>query len=783
MLPALLGFLLVYGFGALLFLGFSTERYSAPTLRPAFSTPILPTCGVNYAKVIARGVRPTGTFHALVTTSNHPQCFSIRNVTLNWPEKDEASYRVPFYSRDGARIYRCRAQTRGVEVLEGGGDQEQAFRACCLTGRSPSHNQTVTLAFLSSTKEGKLWLEAINRFQTLATHKFSLLPQQHWRQHLPAIPAHEALPEVNSHKYELPGRITQVLTGKNAMVERNGRIMFANGEVFYPKRAPYSHVALMETWLGGTQYQPSATKRLEFPKRLDQSRVQHCLSKVLVEGEVFPCHHADWIAVDSVIVISQTLGNQMFHHMCEGLPRLGTLLDFALGNPKVFVHVGCPIKAGYCLPLLELLGLPRERIVRGNVLARTVYVPEGGRRHWPIANLLGLQRLREQVLSNYVADHEQESGCLNNGLRVSLIKRKKTRLSEINPTWYDKLLAEFSQHTAESLKVNFNLSAEFVLFDDANNAVMNTALEQIRALRRSDIVVGAHGAGFAWMPYLKLCSHFISFRGRQNSDIFEQLGVGFGMGFHHVRFENDYESLFEQLHTSLGTAAHELVSNRLLGPVPLVCQTCEVGAIVRYLEMFSRVITQNESARGMDRVTVVATAGGEEDCGGGGVDLNERFAWVRSDSSVVLSATILRDWVPVSSFDALVFAPHVHAPAVFAVYRTVRACLAGIAQLDSVATVVSPFSAASASEWSLVYPVPIAKQDEFSALRQAVERNGTFHLIPGSDLGHGFGIVIRRGNALWTRNFPPESFVRANATAESLGEFGKVVGLKLPFVY
>ncbi|KAH9250858.1 hypothetical protein BASA81_011246 [Batrachochytrium salamandrivorans] len=91
------------------------------------------------------------------------------------------------------------------------------------------------------------------------------------------------------------------------------------------------------------------------------------------------------------------------------------------------------------------------------------------------------------------------------------------------------------------------------------------------------------------------------------------------------------------------------------------------------------------------------------------------FAWVRSDSSVVLSATFCEIGCPVSSFDALVFAPHVHAPAVFAVYRTVRACLAGIAQLDSVATVVSPFSAASASEWSLVYPVPIAKQDEFSA--------------------------------------------------------------------
>lgn len=767
MLPALLGFLLVYGFGALVFLGLSTERYSAPAVRPEFAAPILPKCGVNYARVAAKGVRPAGTFRELVETSIHPECFLIRNVSLSWPETDEVSYRVPFYSRDGARIYRCRAQTRGVKA----GDQEQAFRECCLTGRSLPHNQTAT--FLSSTREGKLWLEAINRFQTLTTHRFLLLPQQQWRQHLPAIPAHEALPEVNSHQYELPSRTIQVLTGRNAMVERNGRITFANGEVFYPKRAPYSHVALMENWLGGTKYELSASKRLEFAKRLDQSRVQHCLSNVLVEGEVFSCHHSDWIAVDSMIVISQTLGNQMFHHLCEGLPRLGALLDFALSNPKVFVHVGCSAKAGYCLPLLELLGLSRDRIVRGNVLARTVYVPEGGRRHWPIANLLGLQRLRKQVLSNHLPE---PSDCLhNNGLRVSLIKRKKTRLSEINPSWYDRLLAQFREHSAQSLKVNFNLSTEFVLFDDADNAVMTTALGQIRALRGSDIVVGAHGAGFAWMPYLKRCSHFVSFRGRQNSDIFEQLGVGFGMGFHHVRFENDYESLFEQLDASLGTAAHELVSNQLL-PMPLVCQTCTVDAIARHLDMFDRVITQNELARGMDRVTVAK----EGDCGG--VALDERFAWVRGDRGVVLSGTILRDWVPASSFDALVFAPSVRAAPIFAVYRSARACLAGLNRLDSVATVVSPFRVAASFDGSLEYPVPVAKQDEFSALRQAAERNGTFHLTPGSELGHGFGIVIRRGNATWTRSFPPEAFVRANATAESLGEFGKVVGLRLPFV-
>jgi hypothetical protein len=544
--------------------------------------------------------------------------------------KDYLGYRLPFYVTDGARVYRCTALSNAViaRLAEGWSKSLEdplgaALRNCTMSGSElklfeflsakmslPIGQVTKSIEnWLATTSTGKLAIDAIQRIHLLndprARRKYMLISEENeWKRALPSEPGQNAFPDVNSYKIELPPLTPRTLVAKNVRIEKNGRITTENMEVFYPKRAPYSHVALMEQIVKGKMHEftPSQNGRSQLFLELqnDMAHRSQCIAAVTSQSEKVECSSGSSIGVSTVLVTSQNLGSQMFHYMCENLPRIGAYLEWLQKEPSVYVHAACPESAGYCLPLLELLGINRNRIVRGPpfVYAKTAIVPEGGRRHWPVGNIWGLRSLRHMVLSKHFQyDSDKCETPMGDTINIMIIKRSLTRLSPFNSKWYDKLLSDFSNDLA--LKISFSrLNLNFSVFDDKNSAVMRDAFKQIAEIRKADIVVGAHGAGLSWITYSQQCTHFVSFRARTNSDVFEQLGLAMGIPFHHVQFKSDYSLLFKEVKTSVGMAIIDILADRKRKVSAVfvgICIQCSREGIRRQARVFDYVLATLKS--------------------------------------------------------------------------------------------------------------------------------------------------------------------------------------------
>ncbi len=75
---------------------------------------------------------------------------------------------------------------------------------------------------------------------------------------------------------------------------------------------------------------------------------------------------------DEVFTISQFWGGGFFHSSLENLPRMAPYLDYLQRYPDIKIHMSMRH------PFLPLLGLDPKRVVKGNVRAKLLYMPEGG---------------------------------------------------------------------------------------------------------------------------------------------------------------------------------------------------------------------------------------------------------------------------------------------------------------------------------------------------------------------------------------------------------------------
>jgi hypothetical protein len=103
------------------------------------------------------------------------------------------------------------------------------------------------------------------------------------------------------------------------------------------------------------------------------------------------CHadHADYAQsenyrrVEKVFVLSQAMGNSVFHFLIENLPRLALYHSALLADPSIKIHVNAGttdssdsiIKSvpSYALNYLAYLGIPSSRITAGNILAQVTW--------------------------------------------------------------------------------------------------------------------------------------------------------------------------------------------------------------------------------------------------------------------------------------------------------------------------------------------------------------------------------------------------------------------------
>ncbi len=170
---------------------------------------------------------------------------------------------------------------------------------------------------------------------------------------------------------------------------------------------------------------------------------------------------------DEVFTISQYWGQGFFHSTLESLPRLAPYLPYLRLHPHIKIHA---YKAKH--PFFPLLGLDPQRVVTGDVRARTLYMPAGG----PCGNP---PLFSTQVLALYLREKPDLNDDRNN---IILIKRSHRR------RWFAHHDSILKRMETLARPFGFNVT---VYADDPVPGVNVTKDMFARAF----LVVAPHGAG------------------------------------------------------------------------------------------------------------------------------------------------------------------------------------------------------------------------------------------------------------------------------------------------
>jgi hypothetical protein len=84
--------------------------------------------------------------------------------------------------------------------------------------------------------------------------------------------------------------------------------------------------------------------------------------------------------VDKVFVISQVMGDNIFHFLSENLPRLAPFLPELIAEPDIKIHLVMENNKAkqFAINWLGFLGITADRLVGGKIEAKEVFIPEGG---------------------------------------------------------------------------------------------------------------------------------------------------------------------------------------------------------------------------------------------------------------------------------------------------------------------------------------------------------------------------------------------------------------------
>ncbi|XP_013392855.1 uncharacterized protein LOC106160734 [Lingula anatina] len=184
---------------------------------------------------------------------------------------------------------------------------------------------------------------------------------------------------------------------------------------------------------------------------------------------------------DTVFVLSQFWGNNIFHSMMEEFTRASFYINFLKKHKDVKIHI---YNVGIVKNILKHLGIDPSRIVTGHVWAKTIYLPEG--------TTCGRARpIHAQFLSKHLRQQIDEKFRQNERNSVVLIKR--------NPG----ALRHYSHHTElQNFMEKFvpALGFRFELFTDSPLPSFNDIAAMFN---RAVMVVAPHGAGLSNMLFSK----------------------------------------------------------------------------------------------------------------------------------------------------------------------------------------------------------------------------------------------------------------------------------------
>ena len=177
-----------------------------------------------------------------------------------------------------------------------------------------------------------------------------------------------------------------------------------------------------------------------------------------------------------VFTISLSWGNAFYHALIEDFSRLIPFLSFLKRNKQVKVHVYRP--NSFMTSLLEMVGIPRERLISGVAEARVLYQPAGSRcgfgTFFPL-QALSMISTKDFALAALPRD------------TVVLIKRSKLRWFD----YHDDILQMLKNITTKYL-------TNVVVYDDK---ALPSLQDTIALFYRTFMIVAPHGAGLSNMVY------------------------------------------------------------------------------------------------------------------------------------------------------------------------------------------------------------------------------------------------------------------------------------------
>lgn len=193
---------------------------------------------------------------------------------------------------------------------------------------------------------------------------------------------------------------------------------------------------------------------------------------------VLPQYSTNAPLYGEVFVVSQLWGTSVFHRMAEVVPRIALFVDFLKSNPEI--RIVASETGGRLGELVEILGLPRTRLVTGIVRARIVYQPR--------TTGCGFPNVAEsQMLSHLYRDYIRQTFPPQPRNRLILIRRSGTRRFTEQ---------EGIEKALENAAKDYNLT--YTLFVDNPTPSLN---ETMLMFHSATMIVAPLGAGEANMYF------------------------------------------------------------------------------------------------------------------------------------------------------------------------------------------------------------------------------------------------------------------------------------------
>eukprot|EP01031_Cornospumella_fuschlensis_P032236 gene32236-38991_t len=343
-------------------------------------------------------------------------------------------------------------------------------------------------------------------------------------------------------------RAFYVIHGRHAFVHPSGAVAFSCG--YY-----MGHEACENRWnYAENWYKPCKAlmdkNSFEWRQLFDKTGTANMTNYILKDGCSdrtdlgSPDKHTFNITRHSKVFTIPALWDYNYHHwIADSLARLAHNLRFLRANPDVMIHVRSfeeydgqrnkdqRFKDGskkMRLEFFDLLGIARNRIVTGPILADEVYIPRFLRCSYLLSNPVELQLLAKHILTAahtelglkmdklIVRAHVSHKPHPGNPQNPTAPPKNKTLIIQQRFTKFGSNYREWNDVTLEPVVAAFKQK-----FPEHNVVVISSKDLKTRSLAKevlmynsADVLVGLHGAGLTNMMFMPPNSLIVEFVGR-----------------------------------------------------------------------------------------------------------------------------------------------------------------------------------------------------------------------------------------------------------------------------